>query len=605
MPSPIEDYALLSDTESAALVGRDGSIDWLTFPRFDSAACFAALLGNDDNGRWLIAPVDVCTVERRYRPGTLVLETRFTTATGEVEIVDCMPRRDDGRLDIVRLVRGIRGRVPMRMHLTVRMDYGSIVPWVRRVDGTLRMVAGPDALTLTTPIEHHPEGWSTVADFAVDDGDEIPFDLAWSPSHAPPPERIRVKDALARTTRWWTEWANRCARFAPYEETIRSSLTVLKGLTYEPTGGIVAAPTTSLPERIGGSRNWDYRYCWLRDATFSLTSLMDAGYTAEAVAWRDWLLRAVAGRPEDVQIMYGPAGEHRLSELELGWLGGYEGSSPVRIGNGAHEQFQLDVYGEVLDAFHQGYQQVVDDQPEAWRVGAKLIDVVEERWNEPDDGIWEVRGGRRHFTHSKVMAWVALDRAIRIAEGRSFDRGGVVQRWRATCEEIRREVLERGVDDRGVFVQELDGTALDASLLLVPLVGFLPADDERVVNTVAAIQRELTHDGFVYRYDASATDDGVGGAEGTFLMCTFWLADVLLMQGRDVEAKGIFDRMVGLRNDVGLLSEMYDPTTRRMLGNFPQAFSHTALVATGIALSRHLAGTDVEPGRRTGSPADL
>ena len=599
MASPIEHYALLSDTESAALVGRDGSIDWLTFPRFDSASCFSALLGDEDAGRWKIAPAgEVFSVERQYRPGTLVLETRFATAEGEVELVDCMPRRDDGRLDLVRLVRGIRGRVPMRMHLTVRMDYGSIVPWVRRVDGTLRMVAGPDALTLTTPIEHQPEAWSTVADFTVEEGDEIPFDLAWSPSHEGPPERIRVKDSIARTTRWWTEWAGQCTQFVPYVEPIRSSLIVLKGLTYAPTGGIVAAATTSLPERIGGGRNWDYRYCWLRDATFTLTSLMDAGYTEEARAWRDWLLRAVAGRPEDVQIMYGPAGEHRLTEIELPWLSGYEGSTPVRIGNGAHGQFQLDVFGEVLDAFHQGYKAVLDDEPEAWRVGAKLIDVVEQRWSEPDDGIWEVRGGRRHFTHSKVMAWVALDRAIRIAESRSFDRTGVVEGWKATCAEIRKEVLDKGVDDRGVFVQEFGGTALDASLLLVPLVGFLPANDERVVNTVAAIQRELTHDGFVYRYDASAADDGVGGTEGTFLMCTFWLADVLLMQGRVEEATALFERLVGLRNDVGLLAEMYDPTTKRMLGNFPQAFSHTALVATGIALARHLAGKETEPGRR-------
>ncbi|MGI8755861.1 MAG: glycoside hydrolase family 15 protein, partial [Acidimicrobiales bacterium] len=477
-------------------------------------------------------------------------------------------------------------------------DYGSIVPWVRRTDGTLRMVAGPDALTLTTPIEHEPEGWSTVADFTVDEGDEIPFDLAWSPSHEGKPERIRVKDSIARTTRLWQEWADRCMPFEPYQEPIRSSLTVLKGLTYAPTGGIVAAATTSLPERIGGNRNWDYRYCWLRDATFTLTSLLDAGYTEEAVAWRDWLLRAVAGRPEDVQIMYGPAGEHRLTELELGWLSGYEGSSPVRIGNGAHDQFQLDVFGEVMDAFHHGDKHLADDEPEAWKVGAKLVEVVERRWSEPDDGIWEVRGGRRHFTHSKVMAWVALDRAIRFAERRSVDRADAVKRWKATCADIRKEVLERGVDDRGVFVQELGGSSLDASLLLVPLVGFLPANDERVVNTVAAIQRELTHDGFVYRYDATAADDGVGGSEGTFLMCTFWLADVLLMQGRVEEATAIFERLVGLRNDVGLLAEMYDPAARRMLGNFPQAFSHTALVATGIALSRHLAGADPQPGRR-------
>ena len=588
MTNRIEDYALLSDTESAALVGRDGSVDWLTFPRFDSAACFAALLGTPDHGRWLLAPSGaVCSVERRYRPGTLVLETRFTTDDGVVELVDCMPVRNDHRLDIVRLVRGIRGRVPMSMHLSVRMDYGSIVPWVRRVDGGLRMVAGPDALTLTTPVEHQPDGWSTIAEFSVGEGDEVPFDLAWSRSHEEPPTPFAVNESIARTTAWWEEWSARCTSFEPYDEPIRSSLTVLKGLTYAPTGGIVAAATTSLPEAIGGQRNWDYRFCWLRDATFTLTSLLDAGYTEEAMAWRDWLLRAVAGRPEVVQIMYGPAGEHRLTELELLWLPGFEGSMPVRTGNRAHDQFQLDVFGEVLDAFHEGHL-LDDDEAEAWKVALALVEVVEKRWKEPDDGIWEVRRGRRLFTHSKVMAWVALDRAVRIAERLGTD--APVDRWKAVRSDIRREILDKGVDDRGVFVQEFGGTALDASLLMVPLVGFLPADDERVVNTVAAIERELTHDGFVHRYDPSLVDDGVGGHEGSFLMCTFWLADVLIIQGRVEEARAIFERLVGLRNDVGLLAEMYDPDAKRMLGNFPQAFSHTALVATGIALSRAASG---------------
>ncbi|CAN5620504.1 glycoside hydrolase family 15 protein [soil metagenome] len=586
MSNRIEDYALLSDTQSAALVGRDGSIDWLTFPRFDSAACFTALLGTPDHGRWLLAPVgEVRSVRRRYRPGTLVLETRFTTDDGVVEIVDCMPVRGDERLDLVRLVRGIEGSVPMHMHLTVRMDYGSIVPWVRREGGGLRMVAGPDALSFRTAVAHRPDGWATVSEFTVAAGEEVPFDLAWRPSHLDPPEEISVADSIDRTTAWWTEWSSRCQSFGPYDEVIRSSITVLKGLTYEPTGGIVAAPTTSLPEAIGGSRNWDYRYCWLRDATFTLTSLLDAGYTEEARAWRDWLLRAVAGRPEDVQIMYGPAGEHRLTELELPWLPGFEGSGPVRTGNGAHDQFQLDVFGEVMDAFYEGHLVVADDQPEVWKVGRALVEVVERRWNEPDDGIWEVRGGRRHFTHSKVMAWVAMDRAVRIAEGRGTD--APVDRWKAMRDEIHAEVLAKGLDDRGVFVQEFGGSALDASLLLVPLVGFLPADDPRVVATVEAIQAELTHDGFVYRYDASKTDDGVGGHEGTFLMCTLWLADVFILQGRIDEAREIFERVVALRNDVGLLAEMWDPTEGRMLGNFPQAFSHTALVATGIALSRH------------------
>jgi GH15 family glucan-1,4-alpha-glucosidase len=590
MGNRIEDYALLSDTRSAALVGRDGSVDWLTFPRFDSAACFAKLLGTEDHGHWQLAPAGpVREVTRRYRPGTLVLETRFVTEEGEVEVVDCMSIRVDQRLDLVRLVRGIRGRVPMTMHLVVRMDYGSIAPWVRRDDsGGLRIVAGPDSLTLSSAIEARVEPFGAImADFTVAEGDVVPFDLAWGASHLPSPEPIEVAKAISSTTGWWQRWSRRCSTFDPFDEPIRSSLTLLKGLTYAPTGGIVAAPTTSLPERIGGDRNWDYRYCWLRDATFTLTSLLDAGYTQEAKAWRDWLLRAVAGRPDQVQIMYGPAGEHRLTELELPWLPGFEDSGPVRIGNGAHDQFQLDVFGEVLDAFYQGHQVVADDQPDAWKVGRALVDVVDRRWTEPDDGIWEVRGGRRHFTHSKVMAWVAMDRAIRIAE--AMGNGGPLDRWRATRAAIKREVLDRGVDDRGVFVQSYGSTALDASLLMVPLVGFLPATDARVVNTVRAIREELTHDGFVYRYDPDETEDGVGGSEGTFLMCTFWLADVLLLQGQVREAQAIFRRLVRLRNDVGLLAEMYDPTEKRMLGNFPQAFSHTALVATGIALSRDAA----------------
>ncbi len=588
MARRIEDHALLSDTRSAALVDRDGSIDWLTFPRFDSPACFAALLGTADHGCWRIAPVGpAVSIQRRYRPGTLVLETRTTTEHGTVEVVDAMPVRRDGRLDLVRLVRGIEGRVPVELRLTARMDYGSIVPWVRKVDGQLRMVAGPDMLTLTTPVDLEPDGWSTLARFEVGPGDEVPFDLAWSPSHREPPPPIDVAEAIERTTAWWTGWSGRCGRFEPYDDEIRGSLTVLKGLTYEPTGGTVAAATTSLPEAIGGARNWDYRYCWLRDATFTLTSLLDAGYEAEARAWRDWLRRAVAGRPDQVQIMYGPAGEHRLTEQELGWLPGFEGSAPVRIGNGAHDQFQLDVYGEVLDAFHEARLSPADE-PDGWALARALTEVVCDRWREDDDGLWEVRGGRRPFTHSKVMAWVALDRAVRIAERSGVD--APLDRWRAAREEVRAEVLARGVDHRGVFVQELDGAALDASLLMVPLVGFLPADDPRVVATVAAIEAELTDHGLVRRYDPSVTNDGVGGAEGTFLLCTFWMVDVLLLQGRVAEAQARYERLLGLRNDVGLLSEMYDPAAGRMLGNLPQAFSHTALVASGIALSRRLGG---------------
>ena len=598
MACRIEDYALLSDTQSAALVGNNGSIDWLTFPRFDSAACFAALLGTPEHGHWQIAPAgEVRSVARRYRPGTLVLETRFTTDDGVVEIIDCMPIRSDERLDVVRLVRGISGRVPMTMDLTVRMDYGSLVPWVRRVDGGLRMIAGPDSLMFYTPVEHRPDGWSTVADFTVGPGDEVPFDMAWRPSHQDPAQPASVKHAIKATTKWWQEWSGQAVDLGDLNEPVRSSLTVLKALTYEPTGGIVAAPTTSLPERLGGGRNWDYRFCWLRDSTFTLTSLIDAGFTKEAVAWRDWLLRAVAGRPENVQIMYGVAGEHRLTELELDWLPGYENSAPVRSGNGAHGQFQLDVFGEVLDTFLEGQKVLMNDQPEIRKVGRALIDVVEQRWSEPDDGIWEVRGGRQHFTHSKVMAWVAMDRAIKLAESSTETHDAPLDTWRATRDEIHAEVLDKGVDDNGVMVQAYGSSALDSSLLLVPLVGFLPANDARVVNTVAAIRDQLSDDGLLHRYDASAFDDGVGGHEGTFLMCTFWLADVLLMQGHVDEARAIFDRLVGLRNDVGLLAEMYDPSTKRMLGNFPQAFSHTALVSTGMALHRH-AQTSDQPWRR-------
>jgi GH15 family glucan-1,4-alpha-glucosidase len=473
------------------------------------------------------------------------------------------------------------------------------------------MVAGPDALTLAMPVDHHPDGWATVADFTVGEGEEVPFDLAWRPSHLDPPDAIDVREAIDDTTAWWQGWTARCSSFPPYDEPIRQSLTVLKGLTYAPTGGIVAAATTSLPESIGGSRNWDYRYCWLRDATFTLTSLLDAGYSEEACAWRDWLLRAVAGRPEQVQIMYGPAGERRLTELELDWLPGYEGSTPVRVGNDAHGQFQLDVFGEVFDALYEGRESLfrpdghapsgTDGAPEIRGLLRALADVVATRWNEPDDGIWEVRSGRAHFTYSKVMAWVALDRAVRLHDEWGDGEAARVARWEAVRDEIRTEILERGVDERGVFVQTLDGHALDASLLMIPLVGFLPADDERVVATVAAIERELTHDGFVRRYDVGETADGLDEPEGTFLMCTFWLCDVWLLQGRVDEARALYERLLSLRNDVGILSEQYDPASGRLLGNIPQAFSHTALVATGIALSRHLAGQEA-PWHRGADP---
>ncbi len=584
MPSPIEDYALLSDTESAALVGRDGSIDWLTFPRFDSPACFAALLGTPEHGRWLIAPaVPVLRVERRYRPGTLVLETLFHTAEGSVRVVDCMPVRDQ-TLQVARLVEGVSGRVPLRMELVVRTDYGSIVPWVRREDGHLRFVAGPDALLLSSPVPVVADGWRHVADFSLTADESVGFELAWHPSTQPTPALSDVAGSVERTTEWWEAWSGRCRRPERWADVVVSSLTVLKGLTYAPSGGIVAAATTSLPELIGGPRNWDYRYCWLRDATFTLLALLEAGFTEEAAAWREWLLRAVAGRPDQVQIMYGARGERRLPEWEVDWLPGYEGSRPVRVGNAAHAQLQLDVYGEVLDSLHQAAEAGVGDhRGDTWALATALVEHLEGIWRQPDDGIWEVRGERQHFTHSKVMAWVAVDRALRWADRGHLD--APVARWRALREEIRSDVLAHGVDARGVLVQSYGSTALDASLLMVPLVGFLSPDDPRVVATVEAVQRELTEDGFVLRYRPEHTDDGLPGGEGVFLLCSFWLVDALCLMGRGAEATALYERLVGLRNDVGLLAEEWDPVAGRMLGNFPQAFSHTGLVESALLLS--------------------
>jgi len=585
VPSPIEDYALLSDTESAALVARDGSIDWLTFPRFDSPACFAALLGSPEHGRWLLAPAtEVRRVERRYRPGTLVLETTFHTAEGTVRVVDAMPVRDR-TLQVARLVEGVSGRVPMRMELVVRLDYGSIVPWVRRGDGVVRFVAGPDALVLSAPVEVVADGWRHVADFAVDADRSYGFELAWHPSSSPSPRPQDVAGSIERTTEWWEAWSGRCRRPDRWADVVVSSLTVLKGLTYAPTGGMVAAATTSLPELVGGQRNWDYRFCWLRDATYTLLALLEAGFTEEAAAWRDWLLRAVAGRPDQVQIMYGARGERRLPEWEVPWLPGYEGSSPVRVGNAAHAQLQLDVFGEVLDSLDQASMAGVGDADgDTWALATALVEHLAGVWDQPDDGIWEVRGGRRHFTHSKVMAWVALDRALRWArrDGLAAPEG----RWRGLRDHIQADVLRHGVDDRGVLVQAYGSTALDASLLIVPLVGFLPPTDPRVVATVEAIQRELTEDGFVRRYRPEHTDDGLPGGEGVFLLCSFWMVDALHLMGRAAEAEALFTRLVGLRNDVGLLAEEWDPTAGRMLGNFPQAFSHTGLVESALLLSQ-------------------
>ncbi|MBA2497249.1 MAG: glycoside hydrolase family 15 protein [Acidimicrobiia bacterium] len=585
MPLPIEDYAFLSDTASAALVGKDGSIDWLAFPRFDSPASFAALLGTPDNGRWLLAPAGgVRSVSRRYRDGTLVLETVFTTDEGEVAVIDCMPPRDD-QLDVVRLVQGRRGRVTMRTELIVRFDYGSVVPWVRRIDGAWTAVAGPDALRLVTPIPLTGVDHRSEATFGVGAGEEVPFVMTWHPSeercHAGHDDAARSID---QAERWWRRWADRSTYAGEWAEEVQGSLVVLKGLTYGPTGGLVAAATTSLPEELGGARNWDYRFCWLRDATFTLHSLLVSGYLEEARAWREWLLRAVAGDPAELQIMYGLGGERRLPEWEVPWLAGYEGSPPVRVGNAASTQFQLDVYGEVLDSLHTAAVAGLAADDDGWSLQRAMLDFVEGAWMQPDEGIWEVRGPRQDFTHSKVMAWVAVDRAIRSAQRSGLD--APLDRWKALRAEIHAWVLANCVDDRGVFVQYPGTAELDASLLVLALDNFLPPIDPRIVATVEAVQRELGTGDFIHRYRTSAGVDGLPPGEGAFLLCSFWMADALHLIGRPDEARAMFDRLLTLRNDVGLLPEMIDPATGRFLGNTPQAFSHTGLVRAATLLSR-------------------
>ena len=585
MALAIEDYAMIGDLQTAGLVGRDGSLDWLCLPRFDSPAPFAALLGNDGHGHWRLAPAGrIERLERRYRPDTLVLETDFHTPEGVVTLIDCMPPRGAAP-DVIRLVHGVRGRVPMRMKLVMRFDYGHVTPWVRRQDGRLLAVAGPDALTLTADVPFHGENFATVAEFEVSAGEEVGFHLVWHPSHEPAPAALDPAAEIASTERWWHRWAEDCTYEGPWAEQVRRSLVTLKGLTYAPTGGIVAAPTTSLPEKLGGVRNWDYRYCWVRDATLVLMALLDAGFRSEAAAWRDWLLRAVAGSPSEMQIMYGPAGERRLTELTLDWLPGYERSSPVRIGNAASSQFQLDVYGELMDALHQARAAGVEPQPAAWRVQRALMDFLETAWSAPDEGIWEMRGERRHFVHSKVMAWVAFDRAIRDVERWGLD--GPLDSWRRARDEIHREVCERGWNaERSTFTQSYDSVALDASLLMIPQYGFLPATDPRVLGTIDAIQRELCVDGFVLRYPTEIAQDGLPPGEGAFLPCTFWLADALNLAGRRDEAVSLFERLLALTNDVGLLAEEYDTVTGRQVGNFPQAFSHIGLVNTAMNLAQ-------------------
>jgi GH15 family glucan-1,4-alpha-glucosidase len=590
--SRIEQYAMIGDTQTAALIGDDGSVDWMCAPRFDSGACFAALLGDENHGRWLIAPAAGGRATRRqYRDHTLVLETEFETPEGAVRIIDFMPIRDQ-TVDVVRIVEGLRGHVPMQMHLTIRFDYGQTIPWVRNIGGALVAVAGPDALVLRAPVETRGVGHSTVAEFTVRAGQRVPFSLAWYPSHQDVPRPRNTAWSLSRTESWWHNWSKKWTYDGEYPEAVQRSVITLKALTYAPTGGIVAAPTTSLPEWIGSVRNWDYRFCWLRDATFTLLSLLHAGYEEEAGAWRGWLLRATAGEPDELQIMYGPAGERRLTEWEVPWLPGYQGSKPVRVGNAASEQFQLDVYGEVIDALYESRRgAIVDRDLHALDLILALLDFLEDAWKRPDEGIWEVRGPRQHFTHSKVMAWVAFDRAVRgLREFGAQDDIDAATRFAAIRDEIHAEVCAKAYDaDRKTFVQAYGSSNLDAALLMMPLVGFLPATDERMQGTVAAIQRELTTDGFVRRYSTDTAVDGLPPGEGVFLPCTFWMADNLALMGRVDEARALFERLIGLANDVGLLAEEYDPEARRHLGNFPQAFTHVALVNSGFNLSR-LAG---------------
>lgn len=601
MPLRLEDYALLGDCETAALVGRDGSIDWLCWPRFDSDACFAALLGGPEHGHWQLAPADdVVRVARRYRPGTLILETDIDTAGGGVTLVDFMPLRGAAS-DIVRLVVGRHGRVTVRSTLRPRFGYGRADPWLSHTaEGDVCAVAGPDMLVLHAPVPHALGDGAAVAELTVAAGERAAFVLTYAPSHQRPPKGVDAEAALADTEEFWRGWSGRCTNRGPWTDAVTGSLVTLKALTYRPTGGIAAAPTTSLPERLGGVRNWDYRFCWLRDATFTLLALMNAGYTDEARSWRNWLLRAVAGNPQQMQIMYGLAGERRLMEWEADWLPGYEGSRPVRIGNAAAHQRQWDVFGEVMDALHQARENGLDDSEAGWHLQRVLMDHLEAVWEGPDEGIWETRGGPEHFTYSKVMAWVALDRAVKGIE--HFGLEGPLDRWRALRRRIHDQVCERGFNaELGSFVQSYGSRRLDAALLLVPLVGFLPPGAPRVRGTVAAIERHLLADGLVLRYDSARTDDGLPAGEGAFLACSFWLADNYLLQGRQGDAVRLFRRLLDLRNDVGLLAEEYDPVARRLVGNFPQAFSHIALINTAQALTTVCAG----PHQRAGesSPA--
>jgi GH15 family glucan-1,4-alpha-glucosidase len=593
----IEDYAIVGDLQTVALIGRSGSVDWLCFPRFDSGSVFNALLGSSEHGRWLIAPASGgLATEWRYREDTLVLESEWQTVTGRVRVIDFMPQRET-KPDIVRIVECLDGYVEMRTELVMRFDYGAVIPWVRRIDDeTLVAIAGPDGLVLRTPVTLDPQAMTHAAEFTVHKGERVPFVLTWFPSSEDPPGVVDAEEALASTEQIWRNWMASCRYEGEYKAAVHRSLLVLKALTYEPTGAIVAAPTTSLPEEIGGVRNWDYRFSWLRDATFTLYALMNAGFNDEALGWRNWLLRAVAGDPAKMQILYGVAGERRIPEYELDWLPGYAGSRPVRVGNAAHEQFQLDTYGEMMDSLHEARRHGLARDDHAWSLQQHVMEFLEGAWDQPDEGIWEVRGPRRHFTHSKVLAWVAFDRAVEAVE--RWDRPGPVDRWRRIRNEIHEEVCREGFNvELNSFTQAYGSDELDASTLLIPLLGFLPPEDPRVIGTVEAIQRELTRDGFVQRYHTHAVDDGLPTGEGVFLPCSFWLVDALLMLERDDEARALFEKLIGVSSDLGLLAEEYDPEEKRLLGNFPQAFTHVGLVNSAYNLSKHT-GPGHQRGRR-------
>jgi GH15 family glucan-1,4-alpha-glucosidase len=593
MPAKIEDYGLIGDTHAAALVDRGGSIDWLCLPRFDSGACFAALLGDERHGRWFLGPTDPSpSTRRRYRGDTLVLETTHETPGGAVRVTDFMaPRRGPAR--VVRLAEGLRGSVRMRSELVLRFDYGSIVPWVHPIRSGVAAIAGPDAVELRTEIPVELNDAIATSDFTIRAGQRASFVLVWRPPHEPPPARIDPWRARRDTEQYWRDWSARCNYHGEWRDAVLRSLITLKALTYRPTGGIVAAVTTSLPEQLGGVRNWDYRFCWLRDATFTLYSLLMAGYETEARAWRDWLVRAVAGRPQELQIIYGIGGERRFPEVELDWLPGYEDSRPVRAGNAAAKQFQLDVYGEVLDLLHQASREGMPHESAIWEVEKAILDQLESSWQEPDEGIWEIRGGRQQFTHSKVMAWVAVDRAIRDVEFFGFE--GPIDRWRALRHEIHQQVCREGFDtELGSFTQVYGSKQLDGALLMIPLVGFLPATDPRVIGTVEAIERRLVHEGFVSRYENNLAFEGLPGHEGSFLACTCWLADCLALIGRQADARRYFEGVLAIRNDLGLLSEEYDVNAKRLLGNYPQAFSHVSLIGT----ARNLSTGEVGPAER-------